>query len=165
MKPADTWSDRRRLALQAALIALLGPGALPARADDGPWQALNESQRTVLAPFRAEWSRWPLQEREIWIRLADQVPRLDTEQRGHALARIREWAALSPDERSVARRNFQLARTLGRDDRIRQWERYNSMTPEQRSILRAFPLLGGDSQDSRLPGRASQPLGLVPSRR
>ncbi|MEZ5653482.1 MAG: DUF3106 domain-containing protein [Burkholderiaceae bacterium] len=165
MKPPVHASDHRRLALRAGLTALLLTAALPAGAEDDPWSSLSDSQRTLLAPFRDQWNGWPAQERSIWIHLADQMPSLSDAQREHALERIREWAALSPAERDVARRNFRLAKSLNRDDRVRKWERYNSMTPEQRSVLRAFPLLGGESASSPLPGQPAHPLGLAPTRR
>ncbi len=153
---------RRRLALHVALAALLAPvGRVHAQAAQDDWSGLTDAQRAVLAPFRTQWNEWSAEERSIWLRLADQFPEFDEARREQAFSRIREWARLTPAQREVARHNFRLARSLNRDARAREWERYNSMTPEQRSVLRAHPLFG----NAVMPSQSSQPLSVMPQRR
>jgi hypothetical protein len=62
---------------------------------------------------------------------------MNPDERAKALERIREWASLSPEQRRLARNNYRLAQGLDRDERAATWEQYQSMTPEQRSVLRA----------------------------
>jgi Protein of unknown function (DUF3106). len=45
-------------------------------------------------------------------------------------------AALTPEQRRLARQNYRLAKRLPPDERQAQWERYRELTPEQRAVLR-----------------------------
>jgi len=65
------------------------------------------------------------------------MPGMSPAARAKAQVRIREWAALSPERRRMARNNYRLAKSLDRDERVATWESYRQMTPEQRSVLRA----------------------------
>ena len=100
------------------------------------WNDLGPAQRAVLAPFEAQWNGWSAAEKRSWVKLADRVPKMSPQARERADGRIREWAALSPEQRRLARQNYRLARRLAPDERQAQWERYREMTPEQRSVLR-----------------------------
>lgn len=132
-----------------ATLALPGPfGA--ARADEAVhesrasllplvqplWSELSTAQRDVLSPFEAQWNSWSSQEKHNWISLADKVPGMAPAAQARARKRISEWAALTPDQRRIARQNYRLARRLPPEQRQAQWERYREMTPEQQSVLR-----------------------------
>lgn len=101
------------------------------------WSELTPAQQRELAPFAQQWNAWPLEEKRAWVRLADRLPKLPADQQARARARIAEWAALSPEQRRLARQNFRLARQLPAERRVQQWQRYDTMTPEQKEVLRA----------------------------
>ena len=129
----------------ALLVAAAGAQALedePQRASLLPlaqplWSELNAAQREVLSPLESEWNGMPRTSKLSWLKLADRVPKMKPAEREKAQARIREWAALTPEQRRLARNNYRLAQGLGKDERVASWEQYQSMTPEQRSVLRA----------------------------
>ncbi|MCO5106620.1 MAG: DUF3106 domain-containing protein [Burkholderiaceae bacterium] len=137
-------------ALVAGLCLTLAAVVLPARAGNEAaaprasllplvrplWSELTPAQQAVLEPFSTQWNGWSAQEKRVWVSLADRVPRMAPEARERAHERIREWAALTPDQRRLARQNYRLAKRLPPDERQAQWERYQEMTPEQRSVLR-----------------------------
>lgn len=100
------------------------------------WSDLSPAQQAVLEPFEAQWNGWSATEKRSWVKLADRVPKMSPTARERADERIREWAALSPEQRRLARQNYRLAKRLAPDERQAQWERYREMTPEQRSVLR-----------------------------
>lgn len=139
-------------ALAAALLAaLVGAGVALAAGPADPstasrpsllplvqplWSELTPAQQQVLAPFGDHWNTLPLEEKRAWVRLADRFPRMKPAQQAKASKRIAEWAALSPEQRRIARANYRLAKSLPKDERIAEWEQYQQMTPEQRAVLR-----------------------------
>ena len=100
------------------------------------WSELKPAQHEVLAPLEPQWNALPATKKRSWLKLADQVPRMKPPEREKALARIREWAELTPEQRRLARNNYRLAKGLDKDEREASWEQYSSMTPEQRAVLR-----------------------------
>ena len=138
-------------AIVAALCVALAAAVVPVRAENEPaaprasllplvrplWSELTPAQQAVLGPFATQWNSWSAQEKRIWVSLASRVPRMAPDARERAHERIREWAALTPDQRRLARQNYRLAKRLPPDERQAQWERYQEMTPEQRSVLRS----------------------------
>lgn len=101
------------------------------------WSELTPTQQFVLAPFADQWNTWPLAEKRAWVELADRVPRMSAEQQARAHERIHEWAALSPEQRRLARQNYRLAQQLPKDERVAQWQQYEALTPEQKGVLRS----------------------------
>jgi len=99
------------------------------------WSDLNPAQQQVLAPFEPQWNALPLEEKRAWADLARRFPRMKPEEQARIERRIAEWAALTPEERRIARRNYRLARQLPAEDRRADWERYQAMTPDQRTVL------------------------------
>jgi hypothetical protein len=101
------------------------------------WSELSAAQQDVLAPFASQWNAWPSAEKQSWLALAGRVPKMECEDEARTRQRISEWAALTPEQRRVARQNYRLARQLPPDERKAQWERYTQLTPEQRAVLRS----------------------------
>lgn len=145
----------RAFALVALGLGVLVATGIPAlvttaRADDGSaasrasllplvqplWSDLTPAQQEVLAPFEPQWNSWSAQEKLTWVSLANKLPGMAPKAQERARARIREWAALTPEQRRTARQNYRLARRLPPEQRQAQWERYSELTPEQRSVLR-----------------------------
>ncbi len=143
-----------RVQLVAALVTGLSLGLAvalgPAHADEPAsaprasllplvqplWSDLTPAQREVLAPFESQWNSWSAQDKRSWVSLANRVPRMSAQARARAEERIIEWAQLTPEQRRLARQNYRLARRLAPEQRQAPWERYQEMTPEQRSVLR-----------------------------
>ena len=48
-----------------------------------------------------------------------------------------EWAALSPQQRSIARLNFGATRKLTAEDKKAKWEAYQALSPEEKKKLAA----------------------------
>lgn len=101
------------------------------------WTDLKPRQREILAPLETRWNSLPAARKRAWVQLADRLPAMAPGERARALTRINEWAALTPEQRILARNNYRLAKTLPKDERVAQWEQYQQMTPEQRAVLRA----------------------------
>ena len=114
------------LELPIAITALFEPG----------WEDLDETQQEILAPFAPEWNTWPIAEKRSWLAFADRMQQLPEAQRQRARRRILEWANMSPEERRIARLNYQNARRRPMPERVKEWERYQSFSYAERERLR-----------------------------
>src|SRR5690606_21119509 len=131
------------------------------------WMDLTLAQQAALAPFAPEWNTWPTAEKKAWVTLADKLPRMSAERRVKAQRRILEWANLSPEQRTTARANFRLAKELSAKEKAQEWRNYQSMTREQREVLRragstSNTAAGHAGASTGLAKEASQPLPRVP---
>jgi hypothetical protein len=148
--PKRPGSRRWLLASMMAGAAVLALAASPAPAADAEtarpsllplaqplWSELSAAQHEVLAPLEPQWNALPAAKKRSWLKLADRVPKMKPPEREKAQERIREWATLTPEQRRLARNNYRLAKSLDKEEREASWEQYNSMTDEQRSVLRA----------------------------
>lgn len=146
---ARTWPPPER----SSLVALLEP----------LWIDLTDAQQKALAPFAPEWNTWPTAEKKSWVALADKLPAMSDERREKAQRRIMEWANLSPEQRRVARANYRLAKERSPKQRVEEWQNYQSMTQEQREVLRragstSNTAAGHAGAATGLAKEASQPL-------
>jgi hypothetical protein len=127
------------------------------------WVDLTQAQQIALAPFAPEWNTWPTAEKKSWVALADKLPAMSPESRTKAQRRILEWANLSPEQRRLARANYRLAKERPARQRVEEWQSYQSMTQEQREILRRVgstsnTAAGHAGAATGLAKEASQPL-------
>ena len=132
--------------VRPSLVAMLEP----------LWVDLTAVQQEALAPFAPEWNTWPMAEKKSWVALADKLPAMSGESRAKAQRRILEWANLSPEQRRVARSNYRLAKERPARQRVEEWQSYQSMTQEQREILRK-----AGSTSNTAAGRAGVATGLA----
>ena len=131
------------------------------------WMDLTPAQQAALAPFAPEWNTWPTTEKKAWVNLADKLPGMSPERQAKAKRRILEWANLSPEQRSTARANFRLAKELSAKEKAQEWRNYQSMTQEQREVLRragstSNTAAGHAGASTGLAKEASPPLPRVP---
>jgi hypothetical protein len=120
------------------------------------WVDLTAAQQTALAPFAPEWNTWPMAEKKSWVALANKLPSMSADSRAKAQRRIMEWANLSPEQRRVARANYRLAKERPAQKRVEEWQNYQSLTQEQRDILRR-----AGSTSNTAAGHAGAPTGLA----
>jgi hypothetical protein len=99
------------------------------------WSELNAAQQRVLEPFGAQWNSLPVSEKRAWADLASRFPKMKPDERKRVEKRVAEWAALTPEQRRLARANYRLAQQVARENVLAEWENYQAMTPEQRSVL------------------------------
>lgn len=128
------------------------------------WSDLTEAQRAVLKPFASNWNALPQSEKQAWLDVAKRFPRMRPETQTRVAERIAEWAALTAEERRIARANYQLAQRIAREQVASDWESYQSMTPEQRSVLGTVGNTSSNTAARHVTGRtglarvAAQPL-------
>jgi Protein of unknown function (DUF3106) len=112
---------------QTSLIALAQP----------LWSELSPAQRGVLLPFEMQWNALPVKEKRAWVKLANDFPKMQPAQQARARKRMQEWANLTTAQRKLARDNFRLAKAVPTQEQKREFENYQSMSTEQRRVLRS----------------------------
>jgi len=159
--PSNTTStaDPRR-ALRVLLAAALAcggahaePPAAPAEPARIEWSRLAPAEQGVLAPMQAQWStlaprqqqrlrdvaaRWqaapPLRRALIERRIARWAA-LSPAQRGDLAARYEAFSRLPPEQQQDLREAFRRFRALPPEQRAALRERYDAMSPEERSAF------------------------------
>lgn len=129
------------------------------------WSDLSSAQRAALAPLQSEWSAIDPSRRQKWVEIADRFPSMTADERARVQTRMGQWARLSPKERGEARVNFQELRQLTPAEKQARWERYQTLTVEQKAELarRAAPAPDRSSGQagSARPADASQKSNIV----
>ena len=121
------------------------------------WSELSPAQRQVLGPFADKWNALPVTEKRAWAELALRFPAMKPDEQKRVERRIAEWAELTPEQRRIARANYVIAQQVARENLLAQWENYQSMTPEQRSVLGAVGTTASNTAARHVTG----PTGLA----
>lgn len=110
------------------------------------WMDLTEAQQQALAPLAQLWPTMNEPHKRKWLAVSQNFSQLSNEEQATVQGRMREWAALSPQQRSVARLNYADAKQLLQDDKKAKWEAYQALSPEAKQKLAAQqgvqPVLG-----------------------
>lgn len=125
-------------ALGHSLQAPAPTGSTPAPESDA-WQSLSKRQKQALAPLAQEWHTLTAQQRQKWLVLSRNFAQLSDEEQMTLHSRMREWAALSPRQRSQARFHFNTTQTMSAQDKQAQWEAYQALSEQEKSKLSSGP--------------------------
>ncbi|PUE49280.1 hypothetical protein B9Z47_07325 [Limnohabitans sp. 2KL-1] len=113
--------------------------APPAATVSDSWPQLSKRQRQALSPLSAQWDELTPQQKQKWLTLAKTFLQLTDEEQMTMHSRMREWAALSPKQRSQARFNFNSTQSLPINDKRAQWEAYQSLPEQDKLKLSSGP--------------------------
>jgi hypothetical protein len=72
-----------------------------------------------------------------WLALSQNFAQLPEADKNTLQSRMREWAALSSQQRAQARLNFADAKQMPQDERRSKWEAYQALSPEEKQKLAA----------------------------
>lgn len=125
---------------QTAGVPASGPartGTAPASPTRPTWNELSAAQRQALAPLATTWETLSEPHKRKWTALAQNFHRLPPAEQVKLHSRMREWAALSPQQRTLARLNFGETQQVSPDEKKAKWEAYQALTPEEKRKLAA----------------------------
>ena len=124
----------------------LGPSLQPPSATSGAsgsdtsaWPSLSKRQQQALTPLAEKWQEMTAQQRQKWLALSRNFFQLSDEEQQTLHSRMREWAALSPRQRSQARFHFNTMQSLSAQDKRAQWEAYQALSEQEKSKLSSGP--------------------------
>ncbi len=101
------------------------------------WTDLSESQQQALAPLIKLWPTMSEPHKRKWLVISQNFSQLSTDEQTTVQGRMREWAALSPQQRAAARLNYADAKQLLQEDKKAKWEAYQALPPEAKQKLAA----------------------------
>ena len=102
----------RGLIAALALAAASAATAADPNTPQVPWSSLSPEQQRILGPVGAEWDRMPGFYQRRLIGAARQYPSLQPIQKDRFDQRLREWSAMTPEQRRSARETYQGLRKL-----------------------------------------------------
>jgi hypothetical protein len=102
----------------------------------GPaWRDLNPAQQQALAPLASAWDGLSEGHKRKWLALSRNHAKLSPAEQAIQHSRMKEWAALSQQQRAQARFNFAEVKQLPADERKAKWEAYQALSPEEKRKL------------------------------
>ncbi|CAG9165353.1 hypothetical protein LMG23992_00450 [Cupriavidus laharis] len=113
------------------------PHAEPAINARPAWSELTPVQQRILAPLQPLWDTLPELNRRKWLRIAERYPKFSPEEQARLQTRMAEWVKLTPQQRRLARENYQITRALPAQKKAEAWDKYQQLPEEQKKKLAA----------------------------
>jgi len=127
-------------AKSSASSASAAPASQPAPARSAAqvhpkWEELTPVQQRILAPLEPGWESLGELHRRKWLQIAERYPKFSPAEQAKLQARMSEWARMTPQQRRVARENYQITRSLPASKKAEAWNKYQSLPEEQKKKL------------------------------
>ncbi len=106
--------------------------SLPGSKARWPGRALSAAEHIALAPFEAQWDSFSDERKRKWLKIASRYSKLSPEAQKRLHDRMTEWVRMAPDQRRVARENYQVSKQLPREARQNAWKAYQELPEEQK---------------------------------
>ena len=127
---------RVRRALATLTLAGIVAGGAGAAWAQTAWSALTPQQQVALAPLAEQWPQLNADQQLNWMAVSRHYTRMSPEEQQTLQDRMTAWAALTPNQRSQARFNFNTIKSnLSAEQRRAKWEEYRKLPPEEKERL------------------------------
>ncbi len=124
----------------AAIAATEPPTAVVIGTPPQPnWSQLSPQQKTILAPLAKDWEAMGNIRRRKWLGIADRYPAMNADAQQRIQERMREWADLTPTERTKVRDSYKDFTQLPPEQKqaVKQkWEAYSSLPSDEKQRIR-----------------------------
>ncbi|WP_026201095.1 DUF3106 domain-containing protein [Cupriavidus sp. UYPR2.512] len=101
------------------------------------WADLSPVNQRILAPLQPLWDSLPELNRHKWLRIAERYPKFSPAEQARLQARMAEWIKMTPQQRRLARENYQITRSLPAEKKAEAWDKYQQLPEEQKKKLAA----------------------------
>jgi hypothetical protein len=136
--PGSAPAAKPSVSSQAPIRAAQVRQAPAPRAESKPtWAELTPPQQKALAPLSATWRDLGEAHKRKWLALSENYATMPPPEQARLHSRMTEWAALSPQQRTLARLNFAEAQKVAPTDKRAKWEAYQALPPEEKRKLAA----------------------------
>ena len=139
----------RQLPLILAFLALSGictpaftattaqnPSPAPKVVNTKPqWSELSHEQQVALQPLAQLWPTMREPHKRKWIALSRNFGNRSPEEKSVLQGRMREWAGLTPQQRTFARLNYADVKQLSTDEKRAKWEAYQALSAADKQKL------------------------------
>jgi hypothetical protein len=99
------------------------------------WADLSLAQKKALLPLENLWPTLEINRKRKWLAVAQNFVNMNEASQALAQERMREWAALSPLQRTQARLNFAQTKQLSGDEKLAKWEAYQALSEDEKQKL------------------------------
>ena len=99
------------------------------------WADLSLAQRKALLPLENLWPTLEINRKRKWLAVAQNFVNMNEASQALAQERMREWAALSPLQRTQARLNFAQTNQLSSDEKLAKWEAFQALSEDEKQKL------------------------------
>lgn len=99
------------------------------------WQELTAEQQEALRPLVQVWPQLREPHKRKWIALSRNFSKRSDEEKSVLQGRMKEWAALTPQQRTFARLNYANVQAMSMDERRAKWEAYQALSQEDKQKL------------------------------
>lgn len=103
------------------------------------WAQLNAPQRNILAPLANDWDTMENVRRKKWLGIAERYPTMNADEQQRTQVRMREWAALKPEQRTKVRDTYKDFNQLPPEQKklVKQkWEAYSNLPADEKQRIR-----------------------------
>lgn len=104
-------------------------------ATSSAWRQLTPMQRQALAPLGAQWGALTPQQQNKWLNISKNFTQLPVADQITMHSRMADWVNLSPQQRNLARLNFNQMQSLPKEDKKAKWEAYQALPAEEKRLL------------------------------
>lgn len=101
------------------------------------WTELTPAQQQALAPLASEWNQLDAFRKNKWLAIGNKFAGMKPDEQQRVQERMRDWVALTPEQRRVARESYARAKKLNPDQKSAHWEQYQQLPEEQKKKLAA----------------------------
>jgi hypothetical protein len=120
------------------------------KADPLAWSRLSNAEHVALAPYAGVWDTFSTERKRKWLKIAARYPKMAPESQKRLHEQMDEWVRMTPEQRRIARENYQISKNLPRETRQNAWKAYQQLPEEQKEKLAA-------SEHKRRPTVVSAP--------
>lgn len=99
------------------------------------WADLSLAQKKALLPLENLWPTLEINRKRKWLAVAQNFVNMNEASQALAQERMREWAALSPLQRTQARLNFAQTKQLSSDEKLAKWEAFQALSEDEKQKL------------------------------
>ena len=165
--PAAAQTPPTNPAALPAAQAPSGKTVLPPSVGGPGWTDLSARERDILQPLAPSWNALNPGHKSKWRQMAKSYPSLPTEEQTKMQGRMKEWVALSPQQRAQARLNFaktkELSKELTPEETKAKWQAYLALSEEEKRKLAAKAPPKPVGATAAAKPVAPQKLATVPS--
>lgn len=127
-----------------------------------PWNRLDATQQSILAPIRSSWDQLPPQRQQHLAAHAEHWSQLPPDRLAQIRQHLAHWAQMTPEQRRDAWHGEDAFRSMSAADRQRvldAYEKFKALSPEERrALMKRFREEHGKHHDDQdAPDRAERP--------
>lgn len=94
-------------------------------------------QQQALAPLASEWDQLDAFRKGKWLAIGNKFPSMKPDEQQRVQERMRDWVALTPEQRRMARESYARSKKLNPDQKSARWEQYQQLPEEEKKKLAA----------------------------